>query len=1059
MRFDLESTSLNKEEKFISHLNENDLSREESRNRVISFLAEFLECNENERVVREELNENRSSTRGIKLSRIICRIIGSNSANWMETDTEWRTSIVNMIEKNIPEVYQYIESDEGSMGHEKISDISKEVTKVEREFESSTKDFVNLSQIDGQREKLMQSIYSGAGSIIIEPFLPNDFKSTLNNVYDVVKDYESKRESIDELSSKERLDTVLKSAKTKFEKEGTVYSNIISKNLLNSIQKITENKFLNSSITQPADITVDKVEKKYPLYSEDNKINITFRLRNTGQGYSNNTTIEFVSEGHIELYKEKYELGRVAPRSEREVDVHGIVRTPADSCEVLIAVSWVDVSGTGQEESFGRTIDSQRSDVDWEDLQVRHASDSVYSLEAVEDESALVGRRRLFDSLTKEFRRGAEGGSVGSVYITGQKRVGKTSLAKAALSKFEDEGYKCIYLEGGDYVRPDAGRTVEALGRRLCKRIKRSFDPSEVESVSIPDFNNALAPITEFLEDLRYHTGNFDLLLSLDEFDELPKELYKRGDLARSFFLTLRSISSKPNIGVILVGGEKMRHIIDKQGHHINKLDSIQVDYFNNNSDYADLVKNPVSGSLEFTDSAINKTYEITAGNPFFTKLLSRRILDYSIENRDSHITVKEVKKAKHMTIEETDDNVYQHFWKDGIIEEGEEATAKSINRRKLLVAVRDSADQYGVAQKSDILSSQHAETLPEADLLLDEFISRNVLSRVNNTQSVEINVPLFKDWLRGRGVSDIIATINDRRTANEFRDVQRSYKVEREEIKNLTDEWGTYKTSVIDYVKVRDWINQFNSLKERRIAFSLLKEISFIDDKFIRNKISQFGEELSKGLTWKKSGRKKDHICIVSHDEPAKSSSRLSRPFAEENNIYVSNSINMDDIPEKIGPNENVQALVMVDDIIATGETASSAVQEIVSRYSREIKKSNVEKFVFASVVSTESGYKKLDKELDKLNIESQILRGPIVENVIPKVVQRVSKYDIEHDEVDTCIRKYCRRLTERTSSIDTLGFGGLGLGVVFEHGCPNNSLPILWMDQPDWDPLFERH
>lgn len=40
-------------------------------------------------------------------------------------------------------------------------------------------------------------------------------------------------------------------------------------------------------------------------------------------------------------------------------------------------------------------------------------------------------------------------------------------------------------------------------------------------------------------------------------------------------------------------------------------------------------------------------------------------------------------------------------------------------------------------------------------------------------------------------------------------------------------------------------------------------------------------------------------------------------------------------------------------------------------------------------------------------------------------------------------------------------LGYGNLEMAVVFEHGCPNNSLPILWSElggELEWRPLFKR-
>jgi hypothetical protein len=36
--------------------------------------------------------------------------------------------------------------------------------------------------------------------------------------------------------------------------------------------------------------------------------------------------------------------------------------------------------------------------------------------------------------------------------------------------------------------------------------------------------------------------------------------------------------------------------------------------------------------------------------------------------------------------------------------------------------------------------------------------------------------------------------------------------------------------------------------------------------------------------------------------------------------------------------------------------------------------------------------------------------------------------------------------------------GYGQCGLLVAFKHGCPNNSLPILWFHDRNWRSLFNR-
>lgn len=49
-----------------------------------------------------------------------------------------------------------------------------------------------------------------------------------------------------------------------------------------------------------------------------------------------------------------------------------------------------------------------------------------------------------------------------------------------------------------------------------------------------------------------------------------------------------------------------------------------------------------------------------------------------------------------------------------------------------------------------------------------------------------------------------------------------------------------------------------------------------------------------------------------------------------------------------------------------------------------------------------------------------------------------------------------YCKSIGCRPEY--QLGFGECGLLVAFKHGCPDNSLPILWHTNEDWESLFKR-
>jgi len=81
---------------------------------------------------------------------------------------------------------------------------------------------------------------------------------------------------------------------------------------------------------------------------------------------------------------------------------------------------------------------------------------------------------------------------------------------------------------------------------------------ARLASLSVPAFDGSLTPIFEFLESVLRIIPDCRFIFILDEFDELPVEVYKDNSLARPFFLALRSISARVGVGFILVGGEKM---------------------------------------------------------------------------------------------------------------------------------------------------------------------------------------------------------------------------------------------------------------------------------------------------------------------------------------------------------------------------------------------------------------------------------------------------------------------------------------------------------------------
>ena len=95
-------------------------------------------------------------------------------------------------------------------------------------------------------------------------------------------------------------------------------------------------------------------------------------------------------------------------------------------------------------------------------------------------------------------------------------------------------------------------------------------------------------------------------------------------------------------------------------------------------------------------------------------------------------------------------------------------------------------------------------------------------------------------------------------------------------------------------------------------------------------------------------------------------------------------------------------------------------------------------------------------------INYRARTRLAPVFKRILA-----VADLERQHDVFDAKCTKFSRAeknallaacRSTGCSSRFLKGFGDSGLLVVFKHGCPNNSLPILWYSQGAWHNLFQR-
>ena len=187
------------------------------------------------------------------------------------------------------------------------------------------------------------------------------------------------------------------------------------------------------------------------------------------------------------------ELGTIQAGDSFVLDIAATIAIPCAETKLLALLSWANPSRRVEETRDFRIV-AQREDIDWDKVELTEP----YSLEAITTEGDLIGRRAELRRLL----RLANNQTVGSGFIYGQKRVGKTSLANAVAESLEsslDANWIVISMGSGDYVGDDALSTVRTFRNVLVQAMKQRI-PGLAE-VPSPDFPNGLAPLSGFVDE------------------------------------------------------------------------------------------------------------------------------------------------------------------------------------------------------------------------------------------------------------------------------------------------------------------------------------------------------------------------------------------------------------------------------------------------------------------------------------------------------------------------------------------------------------------------------
>lgn len=263
-------------------------------------------------------------------------------------------------------------------------------------------------------------------------------------------------------------------------------------------------------------------------------------------------------------------------------------------------------------------------------------------------------------------------------------------------------------------------------------------------------------------------------------------------------------------------------------------------------------------------------------------------------------------------------------------------------------------------------------------------------------------------------------------------------------------EEWGEKVASWVERFryyrdpptkrKLKDWLDYF-AQADVEVAAKILDHVVVVGDPQINQGYKAALESLE---GWdpeptKRSGR----WYFVGFGRPSESGPAMLRQFRQANNLaygkYDGLFHDLRDLPElKLTAYDHV---VFVDDFSGTGRQVTKMWPRVA-----EMVASEASCYLVLTAITTTA----LEKiaSIPELNVVASMTLGP------DKAVFHEHNGSFSDDERGV-IERYCIKADPNHPK----GFGGLGILFVLSHSAPNNSLPILHVDKPDWRGIFPRY
>ncbi|MHB1220335.1 MAG: phosphoribosyltransferase-like protein [Alphaproteobacteria bacterium] len=974
---------------------------------------------------------------------------------------------VELSEAALPEIVSYLKIDHRDQNYEKFKVLIQAHDRISNILQPLTNRYGDLDALLKARHEIIGCLSHSIVRQYGDPYRVKEVRSTVEAIFGKLKKVSALDLTL--LTDVDECDRSVQSVRCELAGVGGTFLSkqylapfiINCGRLLSEFLETLRGRF--AATISWGSGSAQELQKRYPMHEPNRQIQVVVPLRNSGPGMAIDVRVSAASETDgIQLNSENVILGNVQPGA-FAVTLDATILAPSERFLGLLNVEWGEIGNPNRfSEMFEFGVIAQSSVIDWRSLEYY----TPYSTEVARGESFIGRVEKVRHLSAKLLRRPME-----PFYITGQKRVGKTSLALAAAeyakTNASQNSLDYHYILWGAVAHVDPSISLRQLGESVENFILKSLP----DGLNIPkgNYDGSLAALIRLSETAARIAPNRTYVIILDEFDEIHQELFLQGNLAETFFANLRALSRCDNICVVLIGGENMPFIMDRQGQKLNNYSRINLSYFDRTAEWSDfqlVVRTPTNGVLNWHEDAISEVFNITNGNPYFTKIVCAGVLRSAISNRDADVTAREVSRATEAEISVLGTNSFVHLWQDGVLKSAQEREPDILRRMRVLVALARCLRQGLPTTAVNIATSKASASLSDAEIspVLNDFIRREVLREED--RSYVFGLPIFRMWLVDVGVSQLIADALNEELANSVLAEENKAVVRSEELVKLCNLWPTYRGKHTGTDEIKAWYQQVESPVDQRILFKLLARTRFFSEALVRERVRSVHSFLRPSFpefTIRKSSARRRDIILTYLDGDGKSGASHASVYAEENGMAAECVISQVDFSSRFAAHEKqfgpISGVIVVDDIAATGRSLMSNVGKFLEENAGILKSIKVRIVTLAATATAQSV---LTKDMEKFNgFDVEFRTCEVLEQNVFAFPTGMTVWSSANEAARA--KALCTDLGSAIYKNSPLGFGGMGLLVVFPTTVPNNSLPILHSyaraaSGRNWKPLFPR-